>query len=61
MGLVTSKELAKAINLDKFGFIGTFIGWVLMKILKIDRLNKVYNQSKHLKDVAFLTSLLNDL
>ncbi|NQY27885.1 MAG: lysophospholipid acyltransferase family protein [Flavobacteriaceae bacterium] len=61
MGLVTSKELAKAINLDKFGFIGTFIGWVLMKILKIDRLNKVYNKSKHLKDVAFLTSLLNDL
>ncbi|PHS10830.1 MAG: glycerol acyltransferase [Kordia sp.] len=61
MGLVTSKELAKAINLDKFGFIGTFIGWCLMKILKIDRLNEVYNQSKHLKDVAFLTSLLNDL
>jgi len=61
MGLVTSKELAKAINLDKFGFIGTFIGWILMKIFKIDRLNKVYNQSKHLKDVAFLTSLLKDL
>lgn len=61
MGLVTSKELAKAINLDKFGFIGTFVGWFLMKTLKIDRLNKVYNKSKHLKDVAFLTSLLNDL
>jgi len=61
MGLVTSKELAKAINLDKLGFIGTFIGWCLMKIFKIDRLNKVYNKSKHLKDVAFLTSLLNDL
>jgi len=61
MGLVTSKELAKAINLDKFGFIGTFIGWVLMKTLRIDKINDVYNKHKHLNALDFLNALLSDL
>ena len=61
MGLVTSKELAKAINLDKFGFIGTFIGWVLMKTLRIDAINNVYDKNKHLQGLDFLNALLNDL
>jgi len=61
MGLVTSKELAKAINLDKFGFIGTFIGWVLMKTLRIDKINDVYNKHKHLNVLDFLNALLSDL
>jgi len=61
MGLVTSKELAKAINLNKLGFIGTFIGWLLMKTLRIDKINDVYNRQKHLKGLDFLNALLNDL
>ena len=58
MGLVTSKELAKAINLDKLGFIGTFIGWFLMKILRIDKINEVYDKHKHLNTLDFLDALL---
>ena len=61
MGLVTAKEVAKAINLDKYGFVGTFIGWLLMKLTKISTLNKLYNRNKHLKDTAFLNALLDDL
>lgn len=61
MGLVTSKELAKAINLDKLGFIGTFIGWFLMKILRIDKINEIYNKHKHLNTLDFLDALLGDL
>jgi len=30
MGLVTAKEVAKAIHANKYGFIGTFFGWILM-------------------------------
>ena len=41
MGLVTAKEVAKAINADKYGILGTFSGWLLMKVLKISTLNKV--------------------
>ena len=61
MGLVTAKEVAKAINLDKYGFVGTFSGWLLMKLTKISTINKLYNRNKHLKDGAFLDALLNDL
>ena len=61
MGLVTAKEVAKAINTDKYGVFGTFSGWLLMKTLKISTLNKVYDRNKHLKDVAFLNAILDDL
>lgn len=61
MGLVTAKEVAKAINADKYGFLGTFSGWLLMKALKISTLNKVYDRNKHLKEVEFLNAILDDL
>ena len=51
MGLVTAKEVAKAIKTDKYGFVGTFSGWLLMKVLKISTLNKIYNRNKHLSDL----------
>jgi len=61
MSLVTAKEVAKVINLDKYGFIGTFFGWTLMKILRISTINKIYNNHKDLKDLEFFTALLDDL
>lgn len=61
MGLVTAKEVAKAINADKYGVLGTFSGWLLMKVLKISTLNKFYNRNKHLKDIHFLNGIIKDL
>ncbi|SNR38077.1 Putative hemolysin [Lutibacter agarilyticus] len=60
MSLVTAKEVAKAVNLEKYGFIGTFLGWLIMKILRISKLNRIYNKHKHLKDLDFFTALLKD-
>ncbi|MFL1011081.1 GNAT family N-acyltransferase [Flavisericum labens] len=60
IGLVSAKEVAKAIQLDKYGFIGTFIGWLLMKLLKISTLNKIYNRNKHLNELEFLNAILDD-
>ena len=60
MGLVTAKEVAKAINTDKYGFLGTFSGWLLMKILKISTLNKIYNRNKHLGELEFLNAILDE-
>ena len=60
MSIVTSKEIAKAIKVDNLGIIGTFIGWVLMKVLKISTINKIYNRNKHKTDVDFLNALLSD-
>ena len=61
MGLVTAKEVAKAINAEKYGALGTFAGWLLMKVLKISTLNKFYDSNKHLKDSEFLNAILEDL
>ena len=60
MGLVTAKEVAKAINADKYGVFGTFSGWLLMKVLRISTLNKIYDKNKHLKDVEFLNAILDE-
>jgi putative hemolysin len=59
-GLVTAKEVAKAIHADKYGFFGTFFGWILMKVLKISTLNKIYNRNKHLSELEFLDGILDE-
>ncbi len=60
MGLVTAKEVAKAINMDKYGVFGTFSGWLLMKALRISTLNDVYDRNKHLSEVEFLNAILDE-
>ncbi|NNF81470.1 MAG: lysophospholipid acyltransferase family protein, partial [Flavobacteriaceae bacterium] len=60
MGLVTAKEVAKVINANKYGFIGTFFGWLLMKVLNISTLNRIYDRNKHLDDLEFLNSILDE-
>ncbi len=58
MGLVTAKEVAKVIKLDKYGFIGTFIGWLLMAATKITTINKFYDKNKDLEGRKFLDEIL---
>jgi hypothetical protein len=60
MGLVSAKEVAKAINTDKYGVLGTISGWLLTKVLKISTLNKIYDRNKHLKDLEFLNAILDE-
>src|SRR5210317_852139 len=60
MSLVNSKEIAKVIKLDKFGVLGTFLGWMLLKTLRISRLNRIYERHKHKKDLEFLDGVLDD-
>ncbi|MDI1254800.1 MAG: lysophospholipid acyltransferase family protein [Flavobacterium sp.] len=61
MGLVTAKEVAKAINADRYGVFGTFFGWLLMKVLRISKLNEIYDTNKHLSNVEFLNAILEQL
>ena len=58
MGLVTAKEVAKAINLDKYGFLGTFISWFLMKITRISSINTFYDSIQHLEGKAYADAIL---
>lgn len=61
MGLVTAKEVAKAINVTKYGVIGTFLGWVLMRVFQLSKLNAIYDKNKHKKDIVFLNAVLDQL
>lgn len=60
VGLVSAKEVAKAINLEKYGFLGTFTGWALMKMLRISDLNKIYERNKHFEGIDFLNKIIDE-
>ncbi len=60
MALVTAKEVAKAIKVNRYGFIGTFIGWVLLKTLRISALNRIYQRNKHLESLDFLNAIMGE-
>lgn len=60
MGLITPKELAKAIKIDKLGFVGTSVGWGLLHLLRLAPLNRIYDRNKHLQGVEFLSALLKE-
>ncbi|MEM8999489.1 MAG: lysophospholipid acyltransferase family protein [Bacteroidota bacterium] len=58
MGLVSAKEVAKVIHLEKYGFLGTFIGWLLMVATKITTINRFYNKHRTLSGTDFLDEIL---
>jgi putative hemolysin len=60
MALVTSKEVSQVIGLQKFGFLGTFVGWVLLRVLRISAINKIYENNKHKSELDFLNGILDD-
>ena len=60
MALVTSKEISQVIGLEKFGFLGTFVGWSLLRVLRISTINKIYENNKHKTDLDFLNGVLDD-
>jgi len=59
MGLVSAKEVAKVIGVNRYGFLGTFIGWLLMVVTKITTMNNFYNKNKTLSGTKFLDAILN--
>ncbi len=58
MGIVSAKEVAKVMNLDKFGFLGTSMGWVVLKTTKLSVINKEYDKRKDMTAPQFIDSLL---
>lgn len=58
MGLVSAKEVARVVRLDKYGRLGTFAGWLLMVITGITAINRIYNRNKTLSGPEFLDTVL---
>ena len=61
MSLVTSKEIASVLHLEKYGFLGTALGWIVLKTLRITKLNKIYNKHKNKSDIEFLDAILKEV
>lgn len=60
MGIVSAKEVAKVLNLDKYGFAGTSFGWFILKSTRLSVINKEYEKRKNLPGPQFLNSILQD-
>ncbi|WP_026933149.1 GNAT family N-acyltransferase [Christiangramia echinicola] len=60
MGIVSAKEVANVMNLGKFGFLGTGVGWLILKTTKLSRINREYDKHKDLKGTDFIESILNE-
>ncbi|MCP9198982.1 lysophospholipid acyltransferase family protein [Gramella sp. GC03-9] len=60
MGIVSAREVANVMNLKKFGFLGTGIGWLILKTTKLSRINKEYDKRKNLKGTEFIESILEE-
>ena len=59
MGLVTAKEVAKVTRLDKFGVLGSFLAWSLMKVTKLSDLDTWYKTVRHLDGPTFIDAVLD--
>ena len=58
MGIVTAQEVAKVMNLQKLGPLGTALGWIVLRSTKLSTLNKEYDSRKNLDGIAFINSVL---
>lgn len=56
--IVTAKEVARVIKADKYGFIGTFFGWIILRVLKISSINSIYKKNSHLEGLDFMNGIL---
>lgn len=61
MQIVSAKQVAKAIKVDKYGAFGTFIGWAFMKATRISKLNQIYTKTYDSDSTKFLDKLINEL
>ncbi|MEO9510897.1 MAG: lysophospholipid acyltransferase family protein [Flavobacteriaceae bacterium] len=58
MGLVSAKEVAKVLKVDRYGFFGTFIGWTLLKVTRLSSINSFYDSVAHLPAIDFTNAIL---
>lgn len=59
MGIVSAKEVAKVMNLEKLGFLGTSLGWVVLHTTRLSVINKEYDKRKDLPASQFIDSILD--
>ena len=59
MHLVSSKDISKAIHLEKFG--GEVFAKLLMQLLSLNKLNRLYSETKDKSGIDFINSVIEHL
>jgi len=60
MPVVSAKEVAKALNLEKLGVLGTAVGSAVLKITRLNKINRIYDERSDLPAIEFLDSVLKE-
>ncbi len=58
MPIITAREIATGLKLDKLGFVGTLLGWLILKVTRLSKVNRQYDKISHLNDLDFLVQAL---
>jgi len=61
MKLISPSNIAKAIKIDRLGKSGTAFGWLLMRVLKLNKINALYDDIKELKGLDFINAIFDKL
>ena len=61
MQVVNAKQIAKALNLEKYGSLGTITASLFMKITSLTKLNKIYEKTYTKGAQPFLNNVINEL
>lgn len=61
MSLISKQDLINAAGFSKFGFLKKPIAATVMKMVKLDGVNKLYNKLKEIQGRAFFDAFLNEL
>lgn len=58
MGIVSAKEVAQLMHLEKYGFLGSAVGWSILRFTRLSVINREYEKRKDLSATEFIDSIL---
>lgn len=61
MPILTESDITRSLHLQKFGAAGTSLTKAMMRLLRIDQLNIMYDKHCHLEGLAFVDAILSAL
>ena len=61
MGLITKEEIANVTKLNQYGSIGKMFAGGILNLLKLDKINEIYERHKNLSGISFLDAVLEDV
>lgn len=61
MPIITPKEVAEGLKIDKLGFIGNAVGSLVLKITRLQKVNRIYDNFVEMPALEFLEAVLKEV